>query len=99
MKPISQVFASASNLVFLSIARSWEGNLRIALPASVIAAAISWHFIEQSALYMRHALKALETRYISWPQGRPVMMLSYLPAAFCEGVDLDALPSKSCMED
>lgn len=49
---------------FLPAARSWEGNLLIALPLSVGAAAISWHFIEKPALDLRHALREIETAWL-----------------------------------
>ncbi|HQT72639.1 MAG TPA: acyltransferase [Acidiphilium sp.] len=49
---------------FLPAARSWEGNLLIALPLSVGAAAISWHFIEKPALDLRHALRKIETAWL-----------------------------------
>jgi peptidoglycan/LPS O-acetylase OafA/YrhL len=45
--------------------RHWYLNFAIALPLTVLVAAVSWHFVERPALGLRSHLVRIETWYLS----------------------------------
>ncbi len=59
-------FSLQQTIIFLCpLAQDWRLNMLISVPAVLIVAALSWHFIENPAQNLRHPLRRLETLWLS----------------------------------
>ncbi len=59
-------FSLQQTIIFLCpFAQDWRLNMLISVPVVLIAAALSWHFIENPAHNLRYPLRRLETLWLT----------------------------------
>jgi peptidoglycan/LPS O-acetylase OafA/YrhL len=64
-------FAIQQTVAFLIPgARHWSVNFALAMPLAILAAALSWRFIERPALDLRSPILRWEARYVAWRERR-----------------------------